>query len=304
MRRLIPREYRPLEPVMAIARDWIGRFLGVQGIDRAMAIGAYAYSALIPLLIVYSSVLPRKDNRDFADELIDRFELHGSAASSVKLAFAPAGAVESSVTTLGVVLLIVSALSFTRGVQRLYELAFGLPTRGLRNTKWGIVWLVVLCILSVVRPWILGNLSGTIEIVGSLALATLLWLLTPYLLLGRRLSFRRLAPVAVLSTIGMDAVGVWSAIWLPHTIATSARQYGVIGIGFALLTWLVAVAGVLVVAATGGAMVSDRIDRYRQRGGRDVSLDGLPRAAAAGRGAAVQDQALADRAEPSREARR
>jgi membrane protein len=304
MRQLIPREYRPFEPVMALARDWIGRFLAVQGIDRAMAIGAYAYSALIPLLIVYSSVLPRRGNKDFADQLIDRFDLHGSAASSVKLAFAPAGAVESSVTGLGVVLLIISALSFTRGVQRLYELAFNLPTRGMRNTKWGIVWLAVLCILAVVRPWILGNLSGTFEIIGSLVLTTLLWLLTPYLLLGRRLGWRRLAPVAVLSTIGMDAVGVWSAIWLPHTISTSAQQYGVIGIGFALLTWLVAIAGVLVVAATGGAMVSDRIDEYRHRGGRDVPLDGISRAAAAGGGAAGQDPALADRAEPPRKARR
>jgi membrane protein len=304
VRHLIPREYRPLEPVMELGRDWIGRFLAVQGIDRAMAIGAYAYSALIPLLIVYASVLPRKDNRSFADDLIDRFDLHGSAASSVKLAFAPAGAVESSVTVLGVVLLIVSALSFTRGVQRLYELAFGLATRGMRNTKWGILWLVVLCVISVVRPWILGGLSGTFELVGSLVLSTGLWLITPYLLLGRRLSFRRLAPVAVLSTIGMDGVGVWSAIWLPHTISTSAQQYGVIGIGFALLTYLVAIAGVLVVATTGGAMISDRIDEYRHRGGRDVSLDGLPREAAAGRGAAVQDQALADRAEPTRQARR
>jgi membrane protein len=56
---------------------------------------------------------------------------------------------------------------------------------------------------------------------------------------------------------------VWSVIWLPHTLSTSARQYGVIGIGFAMLTYLFAVAVVLVVATTGGAMIADRLARRR-----------------------------------------
>ena len=43
-------------------------------------------------------------------------------------------------------------------------------------------------------------------------------------------------------------------------------------------------------------------DAYATKGDGDVSLDGLPRAAAAGRDAALQDQALADRAEPARPA--
>jgi hypothetical protein len=44
-------------------------------VDRAMAIGAQAYTALIPLLIVYASLLPRADNEDFADTMIKEFEL-------------------------------------------------------------------------------------------------------------------------------------------------------------------------------------------------------------------------------------
>src|SRR4051794_171314 len=122
-------------------RDWLERFVAVQGIDRAMAIAAQAYSAFLPLLIVYASLLPRSDNKSFADLLVKRFELSGSAASSVHLAFAPAGAVESSVTTLGIVLLLVSTLAFTRGLQRLYEGAYGLPTLGLRNTLRALLWL-------------------------------------------------------------------------------------------------------------------------------------------------------------------
>lgn len=263
----MPRD-RPLWPIdalLSLARDWIGRFIAVQGIDRAMAIGAYGYSALIPLLIVYSSVSPTTDKRSFSDSLIDRLELSGSAAASVKAAFAPAGAVQSSVTVLGVFLLVVSALSFSRGLQRLYEGAFGLPTLGMRNTKWGMLWLFVVVLVASIRPWILGQLSGTLEVIGSLVLSEGIWLLTPYLLLGRRMHWLRLLPVAVLSAVGMAGVGIWSVIWLPHTISTSAAQYGVIGIGFALLTWLFAAACVLVVAATGGAMVTDRLWREKAK---------------------------------------
>src|SRR3954451_12826233 len=90
--------------VIALARDWLTRFINVQGFDRAMSISAYAYSALFPLLIVYASLLPRADNADFADVLIKEFRLSGSTAASVKIAFSPAGEVQSSVTFLGVFL--------------------------------------------------------------------------------------------------------------------------------------------------------------------------------------------------------
>jgi membrane protein len=263
--RRMPRDrvLWPLDAVVELARDWLARFVAVQGIDRAMAIGAQAYTAMIPLLIVYSSLLPRGGDRSFADALIERFGLSDGAADTVRLAFAPSGTVESSVTALGIVLLLVSGLSFTRGLQRLYEGAFALPTRGMRNTKWGLVWIVAACALTILRPLVLGGLSGQVEAIASVALSVAFWLVTPYLLLGRRVRWPRLAPLALLSALGMAGVGIWSVIWMPHTVAASAQQFGIIGVGFALLTWLVAIAVVLVVAATGGAMIADRLDRRR-----------------------------------------
>ena len=227
--------------IVDLFRDWIRRFVAVQGVDRAMAIGAQAYTALFPLLIVYISISPLKSGRSMAQMLIDRLELDGSAAASVRQAFAPVGAVQSGVTVLSVALLLFSGLSFTRGLQRLYEGSFSLPTLGVKNTKWGVLWLLTVTVLVTLRPIALGGLSGHLETIVSLLISGLLWLVTPYLLLGRRVYWVRLAPLAVLSVIGMTAVGIWSVLWMPHTIATSADQFGVIGIGFALLTWMVAV---------------------------------------------------------------
>src|SRR4051794_18797960 len=134
------------QPVVRFFRDWIERFFAVQGIDRAMAIAAQSYSAFLPLLIVYASLLPRSDNASFADLLVDRFELRGAAARSVEQAFAPAGAVQSGVTALSLVLLLVSTLSFTRGLQRLYEGAFGLAGLGMRNTPRALMWLGIVAV--------------------------------------------------------------------------------------------------------------------------------------------------------------
>jgi membrane protein len=255
-----------------VARDWIERFVAVQGVDRAVALGALAYTAILPLLIVYASLLPRADSEDFADALIREFELRGATATTFKRAFAPANEVESSVTALGMLLLIISALSFTRGMQRMYEGAFGLENLGVRNTPRAALWLLVVTAFLSLRPLVIDALHGWVDVTVTLALSTALWLLTPYLLLGRRVSWRRLLPSAVLAAIGMAGVGVWSAIWMPRTLTSSAAQFGVIGIGFALLTYLVVVGSVVVVATTGGALIADRWSAFRANGREDVPL--------------------------------
>ncbi|HWK30250.1 MAG TPA: hypothetical protein VNS09_27020 [Solirubrobacter sp.] len=264
MKPSVPARIQTIWPV-EFALEWTRRFVAVQGVDRAMALGAQAYTALIPLLIVYASLLPRADSEDFADSLIKEFELRGATASTLKRAFAPAGEVESGVTALGIFMLVISALSFTRGMQRLYEGVFGLEKLGVKNTPRALLWLVVVTAFFGLRPLVLAPFSGTLEVVMTLALSVLIWLVTPYLMLGRRVSWKRLLPGAVLSALGIAGVGIWSVLWMPHTLASSASQFGLIGIGFALLTWLVAVAGVIVVTSTGGALIADRIEAARDR---------------------------------------
>jgi membrane protein len=88
-----------------------------------------------------------------------------------------------------------------------------------------------------------------------------LGLLTPDLLLGRRLPWRRLVQRAALTAAGLTALGLWRAIYMPRAIE-SAAAYGAIGVAFALLTWLWGVGIVLVAAAVYG---SRRI-RFTRRG--------------------------------------
>jgi membrane protein len=242
-----------------LARSWATRFFDVQGVDRAMALAAQAFSALIPLLIVSSAVMSRQDGKSFADDLIDRFDLSGSAADSVKVAFTSSGTVEDSISVLGLLLLTFAGLSFTRGLQRLYEGAYGLPSLGYRNTPWGLAWLALIALYFTLRPVLAGVFSeDALRASVSLALAAGEWTITPHLLLGRRLEWRRLVAGGVLTAVGMTLLAASSIIWLPETISSSSEQFGAIGVAFALLSWVVAAAFVLVAAATGGAVISER----------------------------------------------
>ena len=92
-------------------------------------------------------------------------------------------------TALGVTLLIVSSLSFTRGMQRLYEGVFDLAKLGIRNTPRAVLWLLVVTAFVALRPPVLDLIpDGWLHAAATLAVSTLLWLITPYLLLGWRVS--------------------------------------------------------------------------------------------------------------------
>ena len=186
-------------------------------------------------------------------------ELSGDAAASVRQAFAPAGEVESQISVLGGVLLIVASLSFTRALQRLYQFAWDQPPLGLRSAEWGLIWLGLAIAILTVRPVVLQGVHGMTKVIITIAFGTLLWLVTPYILLARRVPWRRLVPTALLTAVGMTVLSAGSAVWMPRSVSASAEQFGTIGVAFALLSWLVGAGLVLVFSAAGGAVIEDRL---------------------------------------------
>ncbi len=253
----------PMQVLLAPGRPiaaWLERLAGMQFVDRSVGVGAQAFAALIPLLIVYSAVVPIADARSFAQRLIDKLKLTGAAAESVRQAIAPSGTVAEGVSALGFLLLIVSALSFARALQRMYESAYRLPASGMRGTPWHLLWIALIPAYLSLRP-VVASLSGGIwHAIGSLLLAVAAWLLTPYILLGRRMSGRELAPVALITAAGMTGVSVASLIYLPHSLTASARNFGTIGVAFAILGWLVSAGFVLAGSAAAGAIVLEQLD--------------------------------------------
>jgi membrane protein len=221
-------------------------------IDRSLVLGAQAFGALIPLMIVLEGAQP--GDHTLEDDLVNRFGLHGEAAESVHAAFAITTTEPTGTTALGVVVLTLSALSFTRRLQRVYEETWELPSRRFRGIGAGLSWLAFLVGWSLLQ----GFLGDDLGVVASLASVFLVGVITPYLLLGRRVGWRELVPQGALAAVGMTALGVWTVIYMPRTLSSTAGEYGAIGVAFALLTWLWGVGIVMVCSAVYGASPTTR----------------------------------------------
>jgi membrane protein len=197
--------------------------------------------------------LGSKDGSSFADAMIERFDLSGDSADAVHAAFA-APASGTSVTIAGILLVVFSALSFSRTLQRVFELTWNLPRRGMRGTMAGLRWLALVVVYFALHPLLGGALHGLIGVVASLSGTFVLWLLTPYLLLDGRVPWRRLVPQAALCAVGVTVLGVGCAIYVPHAMSTSAEEFGAIGVAFTLLSVLWAGGFVIVGAAAIGSL--------------------------------------------------
>jgi membrane protein len=256
-------------PVAFIRRS-LARFAELEGFDRAMALAGQGFAALLPLLIVVGAVTPA-GGRDVAQTLIDRFDLTGSTAESLRAAVAQPAAVQDSVSVLSGFILLLAALAFTRALQRLYVRAWRLPRLGPNGNAWGLLWLAVFSAYWSLQPAIASVLDGAAAVVVSIALSCALWLFTPWLLVGKRLPWRRLLPQAVLTALGLMALAGATAVYMPRAIGSAAAQFGVIGIAFTLLSWMFAAALVLVVTAALGATLAEPPEAA---GEREITLPG------------------------------
>jgi membrane protein len=240
--------------VLDVFRRSLQRFFELEGFDRAMALAGQAFAALLPLLIVIGAVSPTGGD-DAASEVIERLHLSGSSAAVVREAVAQPAEVQDGISALSLFIVVVSALAFTRALQRLYVRAWRLDKFGVRGNAWGLEWLLVLAIYLSLQPAIVGVFDGALAAAVSLACSSAMWLFTPWILIGRRLPWQRLFPQALLTAAGLTALGVASVIYMPRSVASAAAQFGFIGVAFALLSWLFVCALVLVVTAAVGSTV-------------------------------------------------
>src|SRR6185295_8037379 len=180
-------------------------FQRIAGFDRSIALASSALTALIPLLIFTSAILPHVGGGGAADDIIDRYDLDGNAAEAVNEMFSPDASVSSGLGLFGVLFLLVAVLSFTRTVQRLFEQTWELPPLSVRNSVNGLKWIGGLLIYSTITGAIRGLIDrGPIELASALVLlplacAFLIW--SGYMLSARRVPWRDLVPFGVVGSV-------------------------------------------------------------------------------------------------------
>ena len=119
----------------------VSRFQKVAGFDRSIALASSALTATIPLAIIASSLSSQLGGRETAERVIDRYELTGGGAEAVTDVFSPPSGTSTSIGIVGVFFVLIAVLSFTRAVQRLFELTWELEPLSVRNTFNGLLWI-------------------------------------------------------------------------------------------------------------------------------------------------------------------
>src|SRR3954454_10637206 len=234
----------------------VNRFQKVAGFDRSIALASSALTATIPLAIIASAVASQLGGKGTADRIIERYDLSGGGAEAVKDVFSPASGTSTSVGIVGLLFLLIAALSFTRAVQRLFEQTWELTALSVRNTFNGLLWIGALALYLAVSGFIHAALGRSRLELGAALLAApltavfLIW--SAHVLSAKRIERTDLLPFGILGAGLLAVYSVGAAVYVPHLFSTYSTRYGVIGAVFAMISALFCVMVVLVGSAAAG----------------------------------------------------
>ena len=246
----------------------VNRFQKIAGFDRAIALASGALTATIPLTIVTSALATQLGGKTTADRLIDRYDLTGGGAAAVTDVFAPPSGAETSLGIVGFLFLMVAVLSFTRGVQRLFEQTWELEPLSVRNTFNGLLWIGGFMAYLTLGGVLRASLGHTrFELTATLLTVplTVVFLgFSGWVLSAKRIARARLIPFAVLGSALLAVYSVGATVYVPQLFSTYATRYGVIGAVFAMISAFFCVMVVFVASAAAGREIDDELGRIRR----------------------------------------
>ncbi|WP_232246696.1 YhjD/YihY/BrkB family envelope integrity protein [Kitasatospora mediocidica] len=244
----------------------VNRFQRIAGFDRSMALASSMLTAMIPLAIVYGSVLARFGGSDVAQRIIDRYGLTGSGADAVRHIFS--SVTDTSTGVLGALFLTISMLSFARAVQRLFEQTWQLKPLSVRNTANDLRWALAFMLYVPVSGWLLGFVGrgrlGFWTYLVEVPLTGIFLVWGGWILSARRVVLRDLVPFGVIAAAMTTVYSVGAKLYLPRLFNSYAARYGAVGVVFAMLSAFFVVVLIIVGSAALGREVRDETARIRQ----------------------------------------
>lgn len=250
--------------------------ISVETRDRVFLLAGQAFFAVVPFTIVLVSVLAsvwtRGEGAQFSDLLIDRYDVDADVAATIQALFAQP---QPDGTTTGVglvsgVLLVVSFTAFNRSLRRTFEHAWRRPTLGFTAALSGTAGLVIIVAMLGTSTWLPGWLAGrgldallgavAATVAAQLLVYTAFWWLALWVLLQRAVPWGVLRRGAVFAGILQVATGWVAGTAMPVLLERNADRYGVIGVAFAIIAWLLIHAAAIVAVAVVSAFASGVVE--------------------------------------------
>jgi membrane protein len=256
LERLSPRRWRPTRLALAVQ----DRYSELHGGELASAITLSAFLSLLPLLLVGIAVFgffSAASSKDLALETVNRLGLDATSdtASLITEAIRTAESSRKAASVVGLAGLLWTGLGLVNALQYVWNTAWQVPGRGLRDKAVGLAWLAgagilfagsfVLSAGSQFLPAYLAPLG----ILAGLATGVVLWLWTAHTLPNRRVGWRALLPGALLGAVGFEILKEVASFVVPRVVASSSDLYGPVGVVFAILGWLLLFGRLVVYAA-------------------------------------------------------
>jgi len=239
------------------------RFVQADLANQALILAALAFTLLVPVLVTLAALLPLGGADSLPAAVAGRLGLSAQATADLQKLFPTRSAVRSASTFVGTAFTLISAYSWPTALQRGYEIAWGVPSRGWKGLWRPLVWLTAFVAAGMLlvalpashvltQPW----RTVVLLLLGTPVVFLWAWW-TQWFLLRGAVGWRLLLPGAVAMTVGLLILRVAAGIYLSTGISYNFGHYGPLGIVFMLLTWLVAFSVVMLGGPVFGAALHE-----------------------------------------------
>jgi membrane protein len=252
------------------AQDIVTQLKGLDVADQVMLFGTGLLLSLLPLLILLSAFASERADDDIALHL----GLNSQAAGVTSRLFKTAPASLNAATVLSLVFVVAGTVTVASSLQLIYERVFHQEHRGWAYLPRRLAWVVAVCgavaLESVVaRAATDASIGWSVEIIAFAVFAPFFWW-SMHFLLGGRVGWLRLLPSAIATGLCFAGLGVFSRFYFSSTIISDNKIYGTFGTVFSILTWLAAIAAVIILGTVAGAVWEDRRKEASRRRARPL----------------------------------
>lgn len=244
--------------------SWLGDLSArLSAIDFGNAIVLFGASLLLsalPLIILLSSAADERID----DDLSRHIGLNGRGAHIMEELFRKTPIHAASPIILGVIIAFAGTVTVASSLQVIYERAFDQQHRGWRDLSRFIVWVLVLLGALILEGSTDIPLRRAVGVIGrnlvSFGVVTIFFWWTMHLLLAGRVGWRHLIRPALVSGLFWFGFALLSSVYFSSALISEHKLYGTLGVVFILVSWFIAIGGVIVLGAACGAVWQERKD--------------------------------------------
>jgi membrane protein len=239
-----------------------------------MTLAAQAFTSIFPLVIAAFSVLHRSDAERLGDRLADALALPAATRASLLDALPAESEQVATFGLLSLLIVLLSATSFSRALTRMYARAWSVrPPGWTAGWRWiAAVVAIAACtvLLKAVQQAAEGDRAAvTAALLLTFVVGSALWTWLPWVLLAGGVRWQLLAPAGLIMGAATVATFFASRIYMPRALRYASGRYGDLGVAFTYIGWLFAVSFVLVMATVVGTVLTREpgvISRWLTRG--------------------------------------